>query len=100
MSCHGNESGKYSVFFGGAISEEDRDKRLVVYKHLEGWYACFHYYGEMLEIRTTFVEDLYRWIILKEIELRTSEIGMLDIYNLNDLKEVNILVPIKAPVNT
>ncbi len=97
VSCHGNDIGKYTVFIGGNISEEDRDKRLKVYKLPEGWYACFHYYGEMLDIRNTFVEDLYRWIILKEIELKPCGIGMLDIFNLSDLKDVNILVPIKAP---
>ena len=100
VSCHGNDSGKYTVFFGGTISEEARDKRLKVCTLPEGWYACFHYYGEMLEIRNTFVEDLYRWIILKEIELSAGRIGMLDVYHLSNLKDVNILVPIKAPINT
>ena len=100
VSCHGNDSGKYTVIFGGSISEENIDKRLKVYKIPEGWYACFRYYGEMLEIRKTFVEDLYRWIILKDIEISTSEIGMLNIYNLNDLKDVTILLPVKAPINT
>lgn len=99
VSCNGTDRG-YSVFFGGIVSEEEEDQRLMSYKLYEGWYACFHYYGEMLEIRSTFVEDLYRWIILKEIELGASEVGMLDIYNLKDIKDVKILVPIKAPINT
>ena len=100
VSCHGNENGKYTVFFGGDIPEELRDKRLKGFHLSEGWYACFHYYGDMLKIRSTFVHDLYRWIVLREIELSPNGIGMLDIYNLSDLKDVSILVPVKAPINT
>ncbi len=100
VSCHGNESGKYTVFFGGNISKGDREKGLKCFHLSEGWYACFRYYGDMLKIRNTFVEDLYRWIILKEIELNPNGMGMLDIYKINDVKDVSILVPIKAPINT
>lgn len=99
VSCHGDDSGKYTVFFGGNISEKDRDKRIKTCKLPEGWYVGFHYYGDMLELRSTFVEDLYRWIMIKEIELCPNGIGMLDIYNLRDIKDVNILVPIKTPGN-
>lgn len=100
VSCHGDDSGKYSVFFGGNIRKDDRDKRLRVYNIPKGWYACFYYYGDMLKIRNTFVEDLYRWIMLKEMELTNNGIGMLDIYNLRDVKDVKILVPIKSPSKT
>ncbi|QHQ63376.1 AraC family transcriptional regulator [Anaerocolumna sedimenticola] len=97
VNCHEDESKKYTVFFGGHISQKDRVKGLKPRNLPEGWYACFHYYGDMLRIRNTFVEDLYRWIMLKEIELSSNGIGMLNIFNLNDSNDVNILVPIKAP---
>lgn len=100
VNCHGDESGRYTVFFGANFSEKDTFRRLKNFTISKGWYACFHYYGDMLKIRNTFVEDLYRWIILKEIELCPNGIGMLDIYNLSDVKDVNILVPVKAPINT
>jgi AraC family transcriptional regulator len=100
VSCHGDDSGKYTVFFGGTISKEERNKRLKVYNIPEGWYACFRYYGDMLKIRNTFVEDLYRWLMRKEIELCPNGIGMLDIYNLSDVNDVSILVPVKALRNT
>lgn len=97
VNCHEDESGKYTVFFGGCVSDKVRGKRLKPRNIPEGWYACFHYYGDMLRIRNTFVEDLYRWIMLKEIGLSNNGIGMLNIFNLNDTNDVSILVPIKAP---
>jgi AraC family transcriptional regulator len=51
VNCHGDENGKYTVFFGGTIPEKDSVKRLKLRNLPEGWYACFHYYGDMLKIR-------------------------------------------------
>ncbi len=97
VNCHEDESGKYTVFFGGDISQKYNKKGLMPRNLPEGWYSCFNYYGDMLRIRNTFVEDLYRWIMLKEIELSSNGIGMVNIFNLNDRNDVSILVPIKAP---
>ena len=97
VNCHEDESGKYTVFFGGDIPQKYTKKGLKPRNIPEGWYSCFYYYGDMLRIRNTFVEDLYRWVMIKEIELSSNGIGILNIFNLNDRNEVSILIPIKAP---
>lgn len=94
VNCHGDENGEYTVFFGANISDEAERKHLEPRTIPEGSYACFRYYGNMLDIRSTFVDDFYRWIMLKEIKLCSNGIGMINAYDVKDINEIRILVPI------
>ncbi len=51
----------------------------------------------MFDVRLSFVNDLYRWVIVNEIELEMNGIGMLNIFMADypQTGEVQILVPIK-----
>ncbi|MDF2615183.1 MAG: DNA-binding protein AraC-type [Clostridia bacterium] len=101
VSCHEEDNGEYTVFYGMQgidISQETNfEKRDVP----EGWYAKFVYHGDMFDIRETFVDDLYRWIMVKEIQLNLNGVGMLNIFEEDYLEtsEVQILVPIKKPLS-
>jgi AraC family transcriptional regulator len=95
VNCHGDDSGKYTVFFGEPVSsdtEEDGPKRRAV---PGGWYAQFQYRGDLLQLRTHFVDDLYRWMIIKEVLPISNGVGMIDIFSRKDPEEILILVPIK-----
>ncbi|SES99342.1 AraC family transcriptional regulator [Natronincola peptidivorans] len=95
VNCHQEDNGEYTVFYGmeGKSQEESFKKRIIP----QGWYVSFIYNGDMFDIRETFIDDLYRWIMVKEIELNPNGVGMLNIFEKNYLetKEVQILVPIK-----
>ncbi len=95
VNCHEDESGAYTVFYGAHFLDQCKrkhnfEKRIIP----AGWYACFQYYGDMLDIRNTFVDDLYRWIMIRDIELNSNGIGMLNIFDVNDIYDVQILIPI------
>lgn len=97
VNCHEDDSGEYTVFFGAKLSPDNHigklDSRIIP----AGWYACFKYYGNMLDMRTTFVDDFYRWIMIKEIELCANGIGMINQYDRQDVNNVQILIPVKKP---
>lgn len=99
INCHGDDSGKYTAFFGKEAIAKDGENLLAARHVPGGWYACFTYHGEILDIRSTFVDDLYRWIMIKEIELCSNGVGMLNIFNKQSIQnqEMRILVPIKRP---
>ena len=97
VNCHGAGDGKYSVFFGEKVLAERNENDSDIRKIPGGWYAQFNYNGEMLDMRTTFVDDLYRWMIIKEIEVSSNGIGMLNIFNTADIMNVKILIPVKEP---
>lgn len=97
VNCHGVEDGRYSVFFGKEVLTEGNQNDFEFRTIPGGWYALFNYNGEMLDMRTTFVDDLYRWMIIKEIELSSNGIGMLNIFDTADIMNVKILVPVKEP---
>lgn len=97
VNCHEDDSGEYTVFLGSLMKQEYQEEKLSIRKVPAGWYACFHYHGDMLAMRNTFVEDLYRWIIIKEMELEQNGVGMLNIYDKLDICNVQILVPVKKP---
>lgn len=99
VTCHGENDGKYTVFYGKE-SNSMRDKPVFKTRLVpKGWYAKFLYNGNMFNIRETFTDDLYKWILLKEIEINPNGIGMLNIYkkDYSDAGDVQILVPIKKP---
>ena len=97
VNCHGDDSGKYSVFYGGELANGDKDCDLMIRSIPAGWYACFAYHGEMLDMRKTFNDDFYRWMLIKEIEPCPNGIGMLNVYDRQDMRNVRILVPVKQP---
>lgn len=98
VSCHGEDNGEYTVFYG---LERKRDNSSTPYSRRTvpaGWYAGFSYRGDMLDIRETFVDDLYRWIMVREIQLEPNGIGMLDIFEEDyyETGNVKIYVPVKG----
>ena len=54
----------------------------------------------MFDIREVFIDDLYKWIMVKEVEICPNGIGMLNIYENSYPANsgVHILVPLKKPV--
>jgi AraC family transcriptional regulator len=99
VNCLGEDNGNYNVFWGmkTAVSIEDGPflSRVVP----AGWYEVFNYVGDMFDIRLSFINDLYRWVMVKEIELEANGIGMLNIFKADyaQTQAVEILVPIKPP---
>lgn len=100
VSCSGNEDGKYKIFFGREKNIGLNNKQFDEFSIPSGWYAGFEYRGDMFDIREVFVDDLYRWIMVHEVEINHIGIGMLNIYDDSYPKNdaVQILVPIKKPV--
>jgi AraC family transcriptional regulator len=101
VNCSGEDNGEYIVFYG--FEGEVNCQRVFMMRTIpEGQYASFIYKGSMLDIRETFVDDLYRWIMVQEIELNSNGIGMLDIYEKDYLRtgNVEILVPVKENEHT
>ncbi|MFZ5967322.1 MAG: helix-turn-helix domain-containing protein [Bacillota bacterium] len=100
VNCHEKDNGEYTVFYGmkgKATGQETSFKTRIV---PQGWYARFIYGGDMFDIRETFIDDLYRWIMVKEVELNPNGVGMLNLFEEDYLEtsEVQILVPIKKPL--
>jgi AraC family transcriptional regulator len=100
VSCSGKEDGEYTVFCGrnpvGVSEKAYLQERVVPH----GWYVSFNYLGDMFDIREAFIDDLYRWIMVKEAELNPNGIGMLNIYESSypQNSTVKILIPVKRPV--
>ncbi len=100
VSCSGNDDGEYTVFCGkkpiAGMVAGDAQTWVIP----GGWYVSFDYHGDMFDIREAFVDDLYKWIMVKEAELNPNGIGMLNIYSNNypENNAVKILVPVKKPV--
>lgn len=97
VNCFGDDSGRYSVFYGGEPINRTQDEKMNIRNVPAGWYACFAYYGEMPDMLKIFNSDFYKWIIIKEIEPCPNGIGMLTIYDRRDMRNLRILVPVKQP---
>jgi AraC family transcriptional regulator len=54
----------------------------------------------MFDISEVFIDDLYKWLMVKEARIAANGIGMLNIYesSYETNPEVHILVPIQQPV--
>lgn len=100
VSCHGEDNGEYTVFYGLERKLDNSSTPYSLRTVPGGWYAGFSYRGDMLDIRETFVDDLYRWIMIREIQLNPNGIGMLDIFEKDyaDTGNVMIYVPIKRTI--
>lgn len=99
VSCHGEDNGEYTVFYG---MEEKTDNPEAIFKARlvpGGWYAKFMYCGDMFDIRETFIDDLYRWVMVREVELNSNGVGMLNIFekDYSSTGRVQILVPVMTP---
>lgn len=97
VCCHGKDNGEYTVYYGKKQIETNGTSIFEKNTVPEGWYAEFLYKGDMFHIREAFIDDLYRWIIVKEVELNPNGIGMLNIFE-KDYENsglVRILVPVK-----
>jgi AraC family transcriptional regulator len=100
VSCHGDDSGAYTVFCGRKFISANPSMDIQTFHIPSGWYVNFEYRGDMFEIRESLIEDLYRWIMVKEAKLNYNHIGMINIYHNNypEDNRVNILFPIDQPV--
>ena len=100
VNCHGEDEGIYDIFVGRERLMPGEPNRLDLRQVPGGWYARFDYQGDMVDIRSTFVDDLFRWIFLKNIHLHSNGVGMLteydDTYFTN--QTVKIFVPVKMEV--
>ncbi|TYQ17748.1 UNVERIFIED_CONTAM: AraC-like DNA-binding protein [Acetivibrio alkalicellulosi] len=99
VSCGGNENGEYNVFCGRQPEKSIRMIYLEEFLILDGWFVDFIYHGDMFDIREVFIDDLYKWIMVKEAHIESNGIGMLNIYENNypQNNKVHILIPIKKP---
>ncbi len=97
VHCHGEDNGGYAVFYGMVADVPGSTEVFQSCLVPEGRYERFLYYGDMFDIRESFVDDLYRWIIVKEVELADNGIGMLNIFSKDYpiTHEVQILIPVK-----
>ena len=99
VSCDGGETGEYAVFCG----REPQSNAPTPWNTKTvpgGWYAAFDYQGDMYDIREVFIDDLYRWVMVKEARIRINGVGMLTIYP-GDYpwdNAVKLLIPIEEPV--
>ena len=98
VSCDGTESGLYDVFCGREIASPVAG--FYDYEVPGGWYADFLYQGDMFDIREVFIDDLYKWLLVKEAQINPNGIGMLNIYESDYLEthQVHICIPIQKPV--
>lgn len=99
VHCHGQDNGEYAVFYGMEAAVPGRVEGFAPRLVPEGWYERFLYVGDMFDIRESFVDDLYRWVIVEEIELYDNGIGMLNIFREDYpmTQAAEIFVPIKKP---
>jgi len=100
VTCSGREDGEYHVFCGRRpVSEGDVSDygRLLV---PEGWYADFLYAGDMFDISEVFIDDLYKWLMVKEARIAANGIGMFNIYESGypETFAVHMLVPLEKPI--
>lgn len=92
-------SDKYSIF-SGIESNETKKLETCKFSTIQcGWYAKFTYQGEMLDICSTFLDDLFKWIALNEIKLVSNNVCIISIYDKNyfSTREVEILIPVTMP---
>lgn len=100
VSCGGRENGEYDVFCGKSPAGEAGVNGCDSFHVPGGWYVDFSYHGDMFDISDVFIDDLYKWIMVKEAQINPNGIGMLNIYRSDYLKDsaVRMLVPIIKPV--
>jgi len=100
VSCGGRENGEYDVFCGKMPAGEAGMEGFDAFRVPGGWYVDFSYHGDMFDISDVFIDDLYKWIMVKEAAINLNGVGMLNIYRSDYFKDsaVRMLVPIVKPV--
>lgn len=100
VTCSGKEDGSYRVFCGREPVSHAAPAQFDTLLIPGGWYADFLYHGDMFDIREVFIDDLYKWIMVKEAKLAANGIGMLNIYpgDYSLSSAVHMLVPVMGPV--
>lgn len=100
VTCSGREDGEYRVFCGRQPAAGGDVSRYGMLEVPGGWYADFLYAGDMFDISEVFIDDLYKWLMVKEARIAANGIGMLNIYERTYAAnpEVHILVPVAQPV--
>ncbi len=99
VTCSGKDDGGYRVFCGREPVPNAIGTLYDTQQVPGGWYANFVYHGDMFDIRDVFIDDLYKWIMVKELKLAANGIGMLTIYS-GDYPHnsaVHLLVPVQRP---
>jgi len=99
VNCLGEDDGNYQVFYGlKTVAPLDTGSYLSR-TILQGWYARFLYSGDMFDVRLSFINDLYHWVMVREIELENNGIGMLNLFQSDypQTRQVEIFVPVKSP---
>jgi AraC family transcriptional regulator len=97
VNCHGGDDDGYDVFIGREACMPAERRKLDLRQVPAGWYARFDYQGDMVDIRSTFVDDLFRWILVKGIQLAPNGVGMLTRYDDETYfttQAVSIFVPV------
>lgn len=96
VRCRGGDSGEYALFMGFAAFAGQSPEGLAKFTVPGGAYMRFQYTGDMYDIRSAFADDLYRWVMVREVALRDCEVGMLCVYRADypTTQTVEILVPI------
>ncbi|MGE5628004.1 MAG: AraC family transcriptional regulator [Solirubrobacterales bacterium] len=99
VCCHGKDNGEYTVYYGKIINKTNPTSIFQKNTVPKGWYAEFMYQGDIFNISEAFIDDLYRWIIVKEVHLNQNGIGMLNIFgkDYENTGLVKVLVPVKDP---
>lgn len=90
------ENSRYKIFSGIESNEIDDLENCTDNIINGGWFARFTYNGEMLEICSTLLNDLFKWITVNEVKLNSNDVGIISIYDKNyfDSKEVHIFIPV------
>jgi len=96
VNCHGEGTSTYTVYFGKEVIQDKYSEGFTKRTIPKSQYARFLYEGKMSKVRTTFEDDLFRWIALKDIKLNAIGIGMISIYDESYYKKglLKILVPV------
>ena len=96
VSCHGDDSGDYTIFCARELYPNPDQIQYETRIIPQGWYAKFDYQGNMFDIQSPLMDDLYRWLMVNNAQLNSIGIGMIDVYGsdypVND--SVTILFPI------
>jgi len=87
VNCHGDDRGKYSVFYGGELANSNKKTFNLLRKSPASKRSGLRV--------SSLTNDFYRWMLIKEIEPCPNGIGMLNIYDRQDMRSVRILVPVK-----
>lgn len=96
VRCLAGENGEYALFMGFTAQPGQVPEGLSSFIVPGGSYMRFQYVGDMFGIRGTFEEDLYRFVMVRELALRDCAVGMLCVFKPDyaQTRAVEIIVPV------